>query len=149
MPKLCKTVTAPYTQAQLFNLVADVAKYPEFLPFCTGVHIYENSDDHMLADLQIGYKGFSGAFQSKVYKTFPQSLTMEQTHGSLKYLHSAWMFKKTPTLVPQVEINFTIDFEPLSWIVGKLIRPILSEMGDMMMEAFLDRARTLYITKYP
>ena len=143
MPKLFKTAIAPYSQHQLFDLVADVAAYPQFLPFCTQTDIHENSEAHMTADMHIGYKSFTGAFQSKVTKEYPHLLRMEQTHGSLKYLHSVWSFKPhaTPTLST---IEFTIDFEPKSWLVGKLINPILDEMGNVMIESFLNRAKIIY-----
>lgn len=143
MPKLYKTVTAPYSQQQLFNLVADVAAYPEFLPFCAKTEIHENSDIHMIADMHIGYKGFSGAFQSKVTKEFPLMLRMEQTHGSLKYLHSSWSFIPE-TISPSSVIEFTIDFEPSSWLVGKMLSPVLNEMGSVMIQSFLNRASKIY-----
>jgi coenzyme Q-binding protein COQ10 len=145
MPKLFKTATAPYSSHQLFDLVADVAAYPQFLPFCTKTDIHENSETHMIADMHIGYKSFTGAFQSNVTKEPPHILRMEQTHGSLKYLHSTWSFQPhaTPTLSM---IEFTIDFEPSSWLVGKLITPILDEMGNVMIQAFLNRAKVIYDT---
>jgi coenzyme Q-binding protein COQ10 len=143
MPKLYKTVNAPYSQQQLFDLVADVAAYPEFLPFCAKTEIHQNSDTHMIADLHICYKGFTGAFQSQVTKKFPHLLRMEQTHGSLKYLHSSWSFKPQATQSSSV-IEFTIDFEPASWLLGKVLSPILNEMGNVMLQSFLNRASLIY-----
>ena len=145
MPKLFKTTTAPYSHHQLFDLVADVAAYPQFLPFCTQTDIHENSETHMIADMHIGYKSFTGAFQSKVTKEFPHALRMEQIHGSLKYLHSAWSFQ--PHTTPAVStIEFAIDFEPSSWLIGKLINPILDEMSNVMIQSFLNRAKVIYDT---
>lgn len=143
MPKLFKTTTAPYSQPQLFDLVADVAAYPQFLPFCTKTDIHENSELHMIADMHIGYKSFTGTFQSKVTKEYPHILHMEQTHGSLKYLHSTWSFQPH-TISTLSTIKFTIDFEPSSWLIGKLINPILDEMGNVMIQSFLNRAKIIY-----
>jgi coenzyme Q-binding protein COQ10 len=143
MPKLFKTITAAYSQHQLFDLVADVAAYPQFLPFCTKTDIHETSDTHMIADMHIGYKNFTGAFQSKVTKEFPRILRMEQTHGSLKYLHSNWSFQPHATSTLST-IEFTIDFEPSSWLVGKLITPVLDEIGTLMIQSFLNRAKVIY-----
>jgi len=159
MPKFYKTASVPYTSKELFDLVADVAKYPDFLPFCTKTTIHESSETHMVADMHIGYKSFSGAFQSKVNKNAPYSLTMEQQHGSLKYLRSCWLFKdhmatlqKTPPILQtstsvlqsQCTVEFMIDFEPSSWMIGKLITPIMNEMGEVMMQSFLNRAKVIY-----
>jgi coenzyme Q-binding protein COQ10 len=143
MPKLFKTISAPYSQQQLFDLVADVSTYPEFLPFCAKTEIHQNSDTHMIADMHIGYKGFTGSFQSHVTKEFPNSLRMEQTHGSLKYLHSSWSFIPQALQSTSV-IEFTIDFEPSSWLVGKILSPVLNEMGNMMIQSFLNRAYIVY-----
>lgn len=143
MPKFFKTTTAPYAQQQMFDLVADVGAYPEFLPFCTKTEIHENSETHMIADMHIGYKGFTGAFQSNVTKDSPHTLKIEQTHGSLKYLHSTWSFKSQP-LQTSSFIEFTIDFEPKSWLLGKILPPLLNEMGNVMIQSFLNRAAIIY-----
>lgn len=152
MPKLYKSTNANYSQQALFNLVADVEKYPEFLPFCTKITIHESSDTHLLADMHIGYKVFSGVFQSRVAKDFPKEIHIKQTHGSLNYLTSSWTFKhSTPTislsestLYPSSTIEFMIDFQPSSWLVGKLLTPLMDELGNTMMQAFLNRAATIY-----
>lgn len=142
MPKLSKIASAPYSQQQLYDLVIDVASYPKFLPFCTKTIIHESSDLHMIADMHIGYKSFTGAFRSNVTKEFPHLIRTEQTHGSLKYLHSSWSFQPDTTTSSNVE--FTIDFEPKSWLIGKLINPILDEMANVMLQSFLNRAKVIY-----
>ena len=141
----------PYTANQMFDLVANVATYPEFLPFCIKTCIHEESELHMVADMYIGYKAFKGEVRSRIRKSRPHSLIIEQTHGSLKYLTSSWLFKpavtiqKTrATLQPCTEIQFLIDFEPASWLVGKLITPLMEGLGNTMMQAFIDRATLIY-----
>jgi coenzyme Q-binding protein COQ10 len=152
MPKLYKTATTHYSQQELFSLVADVEKYPEFLPFCTKIEVHESSNAHLVADMHIGYKGFSGAFRSKVLKDFPHTLTIEQTHGNLKHLRSLWTFHKNAvemektgsTLQQLSRIEFMIDFEPSSWLVGKLITPLMEDMGHTIMQSFLQRASAVF-----
>lgn len=142
MPKLSKTASAPYSQQQLYGLVADVAAYPQFLPFCTKTTIHESSDTHMIADMYIGYKGFTGSFQSHVSMESPTLLRMKQSHGALKYLDSQWEFIHQTTTSSGV--NFSIDFEAKSWVMGKLINPILDEMANVMLQSFLNRAKVIY-----
>lgn len=152
MPKLYKTATVNYSQEELFELVADVEKYPEFLPFCTKIDLHESSTNHLVADMHIGYKSFTGAFRSRVLKNFPHTLTIDQTHGNLKHLKSIWTFYKHPsktyTIEPRLHssstIEFMIDFEPSSWLIGKLIAPLMDELGCTMMESFLKRATVVY-----
>lgn len=152
MPKFYKTATVNYSQEELFDLVADVAKYPEFLPFCAKIEIHESTDAYLIADMHIGYKNFSGAFGSKVLKDFPHKLTIEQTHGNLKYLRSWWTFHKNAskmyeigsTLQHSSTIEFMIDFEPSSWLIGKLITPLMDDICKTMMQSFLQRATIVY-----
>jgi coenzyme Q-binding protein COQ10 len=142
MPKLFKTAVAAYSQQQLFDLVTDVSTYPEFLPFCTKTTIHESSDSHMIADMHIGYMGFSGAFQSHVQMVSPTLLKMKQSHGALRHLDSSWEFiHQTDT---SSVIMFNIEFEAKSWLMGKMINPILDEMGNVMLHSFLNRAKVIY-----
>jgi coenzyme Q-binding protein COQ10 len=142
MPKLFKTASAPYSQQQLYDLVADVAAYPQFLPFCTQTTVHESSDTLMIADMHIGYKGFTGSFQSLVSMKPHTLLNMKQSHGVLKYLDSLWEFKELTDTSSVV--NFSIDFEAKSWVMGKLINPILDEMANVMLQSFLNRAKVIY-----
>lgn len=141
MPQLNKTATTSFTPTQLFDLIIDVEKYPEFLPFCTHTHIYEASDAHMLADMSIGYKNFSGTFRSKINLLKPYRIQIQQDHGSLKHLESEWKIEPIPT---GSTVHFSIDFEPKSWLLKKLIAPILNDMGAVMLDSFLKRATYLY-----
>jgi coenzyme Q-binding protein COQ10 len=142
MPKLSKTASAPYSQQQIYDLVVDVAAYPQFLPFCTKTTLHESSDTHMIADMHIGYKGFTGSFQSHVSMKSPTLLRMKQSHGALKYLDSQWEFIHQTTT--SCGVNFSIDFEAKSWVMGKLINPILDEMANIMLQSFLNRAKVIY-----
>lgn len=142
MPQLHKTATTIFTPTQLFDLVMDVGQYPEFLPFCTHTHIYETSDTHMLADMSIGYKAFSGTFRSKINLLRPNRIHIEQDHGSLKHLESEWKFEAIPT---GSNVYFSIDFEPKSWLLKKLISPILNEMGEVMLDRFIQRAEKIFL----
>lgn len=150
MPKLLKSARVHYTPEQLFNLVADVNSYPEYLPFCASTLVHTNTPTHMLADMTLAYKAFSGTFQSNITKDFPNKIFIEQSHGQLKYLHSTWEFQQStlqnsqPTSHPITYINFNIDFEANSWLIGKMISPILESLGDLMMQSFLDRAKHIY-----
>lgn len=142
MPKLFRTAKAPYSQQQLYDLVADVKAYPQFLPFCTKTTVHESSDTHMVADMHIGYRGFTGSFQSTVAMESPHWLKMKQTHGALKHLDSQWEF--TYETETSTQVTFSVDFESSSWLLSKLINPLLDEMGNVMLQSFLNRAKVIY-----
>ncbi|NWO96559.1 type II toxin-antitoxin system RatA family toxin, partial [Escherichia coli] len=66
MPKHSETRPLPYTPEQMFDLVADVARYPEFLPWVSAIRVRSNSDSPMVADMIVGFKGLRETFTSKV-----------------------------------------------------------------------------------
>ena len=87
----------PYAPAQLFDLVADVAKYPQFLPWCVAAHIRSQQDDELIADLTIGFGPFRESFTSRVSLTPCDAagfcaIKSEYENGPFKYLHNRWKF---------------------------------------------------------
>jgi coenzyme Q-binding protein COQ10 len=150
MPKLLKSAQVNYTPEQLFNLVADVEKYPAYLPFCENTYIHTQTDTTMLADMTLAYKGFSGTFQSNITKQYPNKIHIQQAHGQLKHLYSTWQFNGVTSQELRAPshsltaIDFSIDFEANSWLIGKMISPILDSLGNLMMQSFLNRAKQLY-----
>ncbi len=146
MPQLHKSATSAFSPNQLFKLIMDVEQYPDFLPFCQNTHIHESSNAHMRADMSIGYKGFTGTFQSNITMQAPEKINIQQTHGSLKHLNSTWILTLEGA---GCRIEFQIDFEPKSWLLKKIISPILNEMGDTMLSAFLNRAQSIYSNTSP
>jgi coenzyme Q-binding protein COQ10 len=136
----------PYTAKQLFDLVADVAKYPSFLPWCVGARIRSKSDDELVADLTIGFGPFRESFTSRVSLHHPDpsgfcAIKVKYENGPFKYLHNQWKF--TPDTQGCV-VDFYVDFEFRSFILQKAIGAVFTEAVRMMVNAFLKRARTVY-----
>jgi coenzyme Q-binding protein COQ10 len=136
----------PYAPKQLFDLVADVAKYPSFLPWCVGARIRSKTDDELVADLTIGFGPFRESFTSRVSLQHPDAsgfcaIKVKYENGPFKYLHNQWKF------APDVQgcmVDFYVDFEFRSFILQKAIGAVFTEAVRMMVNAFLKRARTVY-----
>jgi coenzyme Q-binding protein COQ10 len=102
----------PYKPQQLFDLVADVAKYPSFLPWCVGARIRSRKVDELVADLTIGFGPFRESFTSRVTlqhadETGFCAIKSEYENGPFKYLHNRWKF--TPDAQGCV-VDFYVDF---------------------------------------
>jgi ribosome-associated toxin RatA of RatAB toxin-antitoxin module len=92
MPRHSETRNLPYTPEQLFDLVADVRRYGEFLPWVAGVRVRSDSPELMVADLVVGFKSLKETFASRVTKRRPHEIQVDYLDGPLKYLHKQLAF---------------------------------------------------------
>ncbi|WP_281017659.1 MULTISPECIES: type II toxin-antitoxin system RatA family toxin [unclassified Minwuia] len=142
MPKHSETRVLPHTPEQMYSLVADIGRYPEFLPWCVGARIVRQSEHEVLADLLIGFKVFRERFRSKV-DLDPATLTIDVAYveGPMRYLENHWHFRPHPD---GCEIDFKVDFEFRSLLLRKAIEPLFHEAVRRMVAAFEKRAAALY-----
>ena len=100
MPRHSETKHLPYTPEQLFDLVADVARYDEFLPWVVAVRVRSSSEKETVADLVVGFNAFKERFTSRVVKDRPGKICVDYVEGPLKYLHNEWTFEPAATAGP-------------------------------------------------
>ena len=132
-----------YRPEQMFDLVADIERYPEFLPWCIGARIRERTDTLVVADLIIGFKMIRERFTSRV-SLDRDRLTIEVTYadGPFKQMTNRWRFE--PTEDGRCRIDFYVAFEFRSAMLQKLIGVLFHEAVRRMVGAFETRARKLY-----
>jgi coenzyme Q-binding protein COQ10 len=132
-----------YRPEQLFDLVADVERYPEFLPWCIGARIRERSESLLVADLVIGFKLIRERFTSRVTMDRPHlGIETAYADGPFKHLSNCWRFEPTPD--GGCRIDFYVEFEFRSAVLQKLIGLLFHEAVKRMVGAFETRARALY-----
>ena len=141
MPTHAEQRTLPYTPEQLFDLVAEVERYPEFLPWCVGARIRERRDTMIVADLLIGFRMFRERFTSKVSLGKPRRIDVVYSEGPFRYLDNHWAFEPVEG---GCRIDFFVDFEFRSRVLQKLIGVLFNEAVRRMVHAFETRARALY-----
>jgi len=141
MPTHAEQRVLPYTPEQMYALVADVERYPEFLPWCVGARIRERRADLIVADLIIGFRMFRERFTSRVKLTPPRRLDVEYTEGPFRYLTNYWIFDPVPG---GCRIDFFVEFEFKSRILQKVIEMLFGEAVRRMVAAFEGRAQQLY-----
>ncbi len=131
-----------YSPRQLYDLVADVERYPEFLPWCLNARIRQRRESLIVADLVIGFKMVRERFTSRVTLD-PQGLVIDVAYaeGPFKYLNNHWHFREHPE---GCLIDFYVDFEFRSRVLQRLIQPLFHEAVRRMVAAFEGRARALY-----
>jgi coenzyme Q-binding protein COQ10 len=141
MPTHAEQRVLPYTPEQLFALVADIERYPEFLPWCIGARIKEKQPNLVVADLIIGFKVFRERFTSRVVLDPPGKIDVTYAEGPFRYLDNHWTFERAPE---GCRIGFFVDFEFKSRLMQKVIEVLFSEAVRRMVGAFEKRARDLY-----
>ncbi|APX66326.1 type II toxin-antitoxin system RatA family toxin [Sphingomonas sp. gentR] len=141
MPKHSETRHLPYTPEQMFDLVADVARYPEFLPWVSAMRVRSDTPTETVADMIVGFKGLRETFTSRVTKDRPGSIDVEYLDGPLKYLRNNWRFR------PEEQgcaVDFTVDFAFKNRVFEMLAGQVFGTALRRMIGAFEDRAAKLY-----
>lgn len=140
---------SPYTPKQIFDLVADVPSYPQFLPWCRAARILKREDEHaFLAELVIAYKHLSERYTSRVKlipaddPTAEHRILVEMTEGPFHHLTNEWHLK--PTDEGGTQIDFILDFAFQSKILDTLLGRFFATVTGRMAEAFKKRADELY-----
>lgn len=146
MPTHSETRHLPYSAQQMYDLVADVTKYPQFLPWCAAARVRRTVPKGDLieleADLVISFKVFRERFGSKV-TLYPAAgrIDTEYLDGPFRHMKSRWDFQDTDA---GCEVRFFVDFEFRSAILQKAIGLVFNEAMLRIVRAFEDRANTLY-----
>ena len=141
MPTYADRKLVGYRPEQLFDLVADVDKYPQFLPWCVGARVKSRTEHELHADLTIGFGPFRESFTSKVSLERPGRIRVSYENGPFRYLNNQWVFIPDPN---GVQVDFWVDFEFRSKILQKAIGVVFNEAVRRMVGAFLKRARDVY-----
>ena len=142
MPTHAERRHLPYTPEQLYELVANVEQYPQFLPWCKACRITKREGDTFHADLVIAFKIFRERFTSKV-KLIPETgVDVEYINGPFRYLNNHWRFE--PAEDGGCIVDFFVDFEFKSRILQNLIGLLFEEAVRRMVAAFEKRAEQLY-----
>jgi len=142
MPRHSETRHLPYTPEQMFELVADVRRYAEFLPWVVAVRIRSDSAEEMIADLVVGFKALREKFTSRVHKHRPDRIHVDYIEGPLRHLHNEWAFR--PDGQGGVFVDFSVDFEFKSRLFEALAGQYFDKALRKMTSAFCDRAAALY-----
>ena len=141
MPTHAQKKVLRHTPEQMFALVADVKRYPEFLPWCTACRVINADDAKLVADMTIGFKIFRETFRSEVRLERPDLVEVRYLNGPFRYLNNTWKFIPHPN---GVEVDFFVDFEFRSGILQAAIGVVFNEAVQMMVRAFERRAMQLY-----
>ena len=142
MPTHAEKRVLPYPPQQLYALVADIERYPDFLPWGLAARIRRREAKQVVADLVIGFRMIRERFTSKVaLDPERQRIDVTYSDGPFRYLNNHWRFAPHEG---GCEIDFYVDFEFRSRLLRKLMEPLFNEAVRRMVAAFEARAKDLY-----
>ncbi|MFB2551626.1 type II toxin-antitoxin system RatA family toxin [Ensifer soli] len=147
MPQFETRRSVNHTAEQMFDLVADVERYPEFLPLCEGLTVRSRKerDDKalLIAEMTVGYKAIRETFTTQVLINRPErAIDVKYIDGPFRYLDNRWRF--SPLGETTSEVHFFIDYEFKSRILGALMGSMFDRAFRMFSEAFEARADRIY-----
>lgn len=141
MPRHKETRRLPYTPEQMFDLVADVAHYADFLPWVVAMRVRSDTPTETIADMIVGFKGLRETFTSRVVKERPASVHVDYVEGPLKFLHNDWGFR------PDGDgclVDFSVDFAFRNRVFEAMAGQVFAAALRKMIGAFEERAAVLY-----
>ena len=137
-----ETRRLPYSAEQMFDLVADVKRYGQFLPWVVATRVRSDSETEMVADMVVGFKSLRESFTSRVEKDRPNTITVHYIDGPLSDLENVWTFRAIDE--NSCEIDFCVDFEFRNKVFQALAGQYFDRAFRRMVEAFEKRAHQLY-----
>lgn len=147
MPRIAETRELPWSAEQMFDLVADVKRYPEFLPWVVATRVRSDGETEMVADMLIGFNALREKFTSRVTKLRPQMIDVDYVEGPMKELDNKWFFRPNPG--GGCTIDFVVDFTFRNAVFEALAGKYLDRAFRKMVSAFEDRAAALYGNNSP
>ena len=147
MPSFRSTQSVQHSPVQMFDLVADVERYPEFLPLCESLRVLRRSQsgegvETLVAAMSVGYKAIRESFTTRVTLDRPRlRILVEYVDGPFKYLENRWTFKPNAS---GCDVEFFISYEFRSLTLGILMGSVFEKAFRRFVDAFEERAQAIY-----
>jgi len=147
MKHIKRSAIVQYDAARMFALVADIEKYPEFLPWCARAQVLSAAGDTVTARVTIAWGGLHKSFTTRNRNTAGRSIVMRSVAGLFSDLHGEWRF--TPLAAGACRVEFEIRFAIAGRVLAAVAGPLFEKISDGMVDAFHRRARSVYGSQNP
>lgn len=142
MHKVQRSVLVPFSAAQMFDLVAAVDKYPEFMPWCGGAEVLSHSDNSMRASITISFAGLRQTFTTQNTHEYPTAIHLSLVDGPFSSLDGHWRFQ--PLDEEACKVLFTMEYAFANRGLEMLVGPVFNRIATTFIDAFTQRAEQLY-----
>ena len=142
MPTIERSALVPYSDSQMYALVDDIARYPEFVPGCRAATVIEQGANFKVARLDISKAGVGKSFTTRNDLQPPSCIEMQLVDGPFKYLRGGWQFHALDQHACKIVLK--LDFEFSNKLLSMAFGSIFNELQGRMVDAFVQRARQVY-----
>ena len=142
MQRVTRSVLVPYAAAQMFALVDDVEKYPQFLPWCAGATVLAQRDEVKTARIDIDYHGVKAHFTTDNANVPAERIVITLSDGPFKQLQGEWHFRALAEDACKVE--FELAYEFATGLIETIVGPVFNHIASTFIDAFVRRAEKLY-----
>jgi coenzyme Q-binding protein COQ10 len=133
----------PNSLSQILELIMDIESYPEFVPWCKSTKIISSSNDEIIAEMEINYKGFTESYRSSITKSDvggDMVVEVKAINGPFKFLNNKWIISSADD---GTKINFSIELEFKSFILDKMMGLVFVNATEKMINSFVARAQLI------
>lgn len=142
MPHVERSALVQHSAEQMFDLVADIDSYPQFLPWCAGARVVIDSTGGVEASIDIAYLGIRSRFTTRNVHRYPDEIAMSLVDGPFRSLAGRWKFLALRAGASKVQLSLHYVF--VSGLLGVAIAPAFDAIASSMVDSFAERAETLY-----
>jgi ribosome-associated toxin RatA of RatAB toxin-antitoxin module len=142
MKRIARSAIVPHPAAQLYALVEDIERYPQFLPWCAASEVLERGAGSTRARLTVGVRGMKQSFTTQNENRPGEAIDLRLVEGPFRHFAAAWRF--LPLEAQACKVEFSMEYEFASRSVAALLQPLFARMADGMVDAFIRRADEVY-----
>jgi len=137
-----RSALVPFSAEKMYELVADIPRYPEFLKWCSSAEVVEDKDGEVIASIKISFKGLNKSFSTRNSMVAHKRIEMSLVKGPFSYLKGQWVFTALDDNASKIELEMSFDFA--SVVLATLVGPVFSYITNHQVDAFYQRALALY-----
>ena len=142
MPTVSKSALVKFSAVDMFNIVDDVALYPEFLPWCGSTKVINRTADTLEASIEIAHGGINKTFSTRNRMQTGKMIELQLLNGPFKHLHGFWRFDALGEDACKVSLD--MDYEFSSKMLSLIVGPVFNKIANTLVDAFCERAGKLY-----
>lgn len=142
MTSISRSALVPYSAREMYDLVADIESYPDFLPWCGGAEIISNDEKQVVATIKIAYYKIHKSFTTRNVLQPGASMDMRLVEGPFKHLHGLWRFDALDSSSSRISLDIEFDFS--NRVVALALGPVFGNIVNTLVESFRQRAVTVY-----
>lgn len=142
MYKINRSALLGYSARQMYDLVVDIERYPEFLNWCSDARILERSENEVVASIEIRFKGLHRSFTTRNYMDSGRSVRIELVDGPFRTLNGIWKFIELDADSSKIELDLEFDFS--TRFLDRIVGPVFSQIAHRQLDAFQRRAAQVY-----